>query len=371
VLQIALVELAIISVLATLTRSRPVAMGAIVVGSVALVVILGRQKGQWWPLRRVMAARYRRRRRAGRVVHADARLAALRWLAPGLTVHMSDAPDGAQIAVARDDAGWYAIAAVAPSASATGAEGLNLPLAALVSALVEAEQPAAVLQLVTHTVPAPSVGLDPKSLASRSYRELMQQCGRIPAQQTSWVSVRVDDRALAEAGARCAEDAAQAPAAVAALIRRMIKVLRRHGMSAHPLDLDGVLAALLHSCDLDPAEGTPRTQEKWRSWLSGRMAHRVYWVRDWPEVTKFGGRLLSALVNTPATATTVALIAVPDDDLVDVRCLVRVAARAQDLGRVCSALTKAARGCRADLSPLDGEQAPAVYATAPTGGGPR
>ncbi|WP_131792611.1 MULTISPECIES: hypothetical protein [Protofrankia] len=68
-----------------------------------------------------------------------------------------------------------------------------------------------------------------------------------------------------------------------------------------------------------------------------------------------------------------ALIMAPNDnnDLIDLRCLVRVAAPAADLDRTCQEIMNIAAQAHADLFPLDGEQAPAVYASAPTGGGVR
>jgi hypothetical protein len=68
------------------------------------------------------------------------------------------------------------------------------------------------------------------------------------------------------------------------------------------------------------------------------------------------------------------MILAPDGDpgdTVDLRCVVRVAAPPKELAGVVQAVEKGARLAGARLFPLDGEQGPAAYASAPTGGGAR
>jgi type VII secretion protein EccE len=372
VLQLVLVEAAIVAVLATLRSGLLVLAGAAVVSLAVLVPTLSRRQGRWWLERRLMTRQFHRRRRRSRrgARQQDPRLSALQTLAPGLTVADVAASDSSLVGVARDDAGWYAVAALAPSSSMREDPRAALPLDALAQVLSEARQPGAVLQVVTHTIPVPGGG----DAAGHSYRELAQRFGSttIPVDQVTWVAVRLDARTLAEAGPGSPEATAQAPAIVAGLLRRLIKQLRRYGLRAQALERDGLLAALARSCDLIPADPAAPSQprEDWRGWHSGRLVHRSYWLRGWPSLAQ-AGPLLDWLATAPAALASVALIVAPDGEDLDLRCLVRVAAPPERLTAVCEAVEGGARLAHAELFTLDGEQAPAVYASAPTGGGPR
>jgi type VII secretion protein EccE len=178
---------------------------------------------------------------------------------------------------------------------------------------------------------------------------------------------------LAEVGAGRDTDWAKAPAVVAALARRIGKSLRQVGITTQILDADALTGALSTSCDLRPGvqdPTSPNPREDRSQWYSGRLVHRSFWVRGWPQLDR-AALLLDWLSTMPAALISVALILVPDERGIDLRCLVRVAAPAAVLPRVTTALVRGARQARADLFPLDGVQGPAVYASAPTGGGPR
>jgi type VII secretion protein EccE len=371
VTQLLLAEAAIVAILVAFGRDPVVLVVAVLLGLLVLVVALGRRGGRWWLERRVMTWQFRRRRQARSPgTHKDPRLAALQWLAPGLAVEDLAAPDGSQIGVARDDSGWFAVAALAPSAAMRDDPRPPLPLDTLVTALADADQPGAVVQVVTHTVPAPA-GQD---ASGQSYRELLQRYGpvAVPVDRATWIVVRLDARSLAEAGADLSGQGAQAPAVVAALLRRLVKALRRGAVPVQPLDREGLIDALARSCDLIAADpSTPvRPREEWDAWHSGRLAHRSYWVRGWPSVTQITA-LLDWLATAPAALTSVVVILAPQGDDIDMRCLTRVAAAPEQLASVCDAVTRGARLAHAQLFELDGEQGPAVYASAPTGGGPR
>jgi type VII secretion protein EccE len=372
VVQLVLVEAAIVAILATL-RSGPLALaGAVVVSLAVLIPALTRRQGRWWLERRALAGQFRRRQQGSRGTSRpqDPRLSALHALAPGLSVADIAASDGSPVGVARDDAGWYAAAALTPTSSMRDDPRTPVPLDALAQVLSEARQPGAVVQVVTHTIPVPGGG----DLAGQSYRELAQRFGSVtvPVDQVTWVAARLDARTLAEAGSGSPDETAQAPAVVAGLLRSLVRNLRPYALDAEPLDRDGLLAALARSCDLLPAHPAAPSQprEDWRGWQSGRLVHRSYWLRGWPSLAQ-AGRLLDWLATAPAAMVSVALIVAADGDSLDLRCLVRVAAPPDRLNAVCEAVERGARQAHADLFKLDGEQAPAVYASAPTGGGPR
>ena len=377
VMQLLLVEAAVVAVAAALGRGPVVLAAAGGAALVLLAVALVRRDGRWWLERRLMARRYRQRRRSRPGARPDPRLTALRQLSPGLAVENIAAPDGAQVGVGRDDAGWYAVAAVVPSAPMRDAPMAGLPLDALLTTLAEAGQPGAVLQLVTHTVPAPGLAVDPGSPASQSYRQLLGQFGNAPVtvDRATWLAVRLDAQALAEAGADDVTEVDQAASLVAALVRRVAKALRHVGVPYQVLDAEGLLAALARSADLAPPPETGQPvlpREEWAVWHSAQLAHRTYWLRDWPDLGE-AGALLAMLTHTPAALTSIAVIVAPEEDAgpVDLRCLIRVAAPAAALDQVGRTLTRTMEQARAKLFPLDGEQGPAAYATAPTGGGPR
>ncbi|MFC4107221.1 type VII secretion protein EccE [Micromonospora zhanjiangensis] len=378
VTQLLLIEAVLVAIAAISPYGLLAVVPVVLVSVVLLGVVLARRKGRWWLERRIMTRQFRRRQQgvAGATLGADPRLAALRALAPGLVVENVTTSDGARIGVARDDAGWYAVASVAPDSPVDDGP-TTLPLEKLASTFVEADQPGAVLQLVTHTLPAPSIDTHPSSPAGHSYRQLLAQFGTVavPADRATWLAVRLDARTLAQALGDDPADLEQAPAVTAALIRRVTKSLHRDGIAHRLLDADGLLAALARSCDLEPT-GQPveavSPREEWTEWRSPRLAHRSYWVRGWPPVGQ-AGAVLGTLSGVPAAMTSVALILAQDDDngLLDLRGLVRVAAPAGELAQTCHGLTRAAQQVRAELFQLDGEQGPAVYATAPTGGGAR
>jgi type VII secretion protein EccE len=374
VTQLLVAEVAIISVLAVEIRSPSATSVAAVAAALVLGVTLGRWDGRWWIERRLLARRLRQRRSARRPSHQDARIAMLRTLAPRLAIDVNDGPEADEIAVARDDAGWFAAVAVTDGSSLVDEpSAAGLPLDALAATISDAEQPGAVVQAVIHTVSAPTIHIDEAQPASASYRELLQRYGAVPADRVIWVAVRLDARALAEAGARSYEDVEQAPAVVAALARRVAKALRRAGFAGRVLDRDALLDALARSCDIDAVAGaeTPGwPRERWHTWHSGRMAHRSCWLQGWPGLDR-AHRLLDSMAAAPTTMTSLALILAPGPDGVDVRCLLRAAAAPKAINKTCRALNRAARSLHSELFWLDGEQGPAVYATAPTGGGPR
>lgn len=375
--QLLLAEAVLVAVLLALTRNAVLGAAVGVVGLLVLLLALARRRGRWWLERQLMTRQYRRRRRAASPVAGDdPRLAALQRLAPGLTVENVAVADGAQVGVARDDAGWYAVAAVTPTRSTRDDQG-GIPLEALAAALADADQPGVALQVVTQTVPAPALDAHPSSAAGQSYRQLLTRFGAVPvpADRETWVAVRLDARSLAESVADGDADLDAAPALVAALVRRIAKALRHDGVAHRLLDADALLAALARTCDLEPVapSGEPaQPREDWSTWHSARLAHRSFWLRGWPPLEQ-ASALLNWLSTAPAAMTNVALVLAPDENhrMIDLRALVRVSAPAADLDAICQALVSGAGQARADLFPLDGEQGPAVYASAPTGGGAR
>jgi type VII secretion protein EccE len=250
----------------------------------------------------------------------------------------------------------------------------------LARTLAATGQAGVLLQVVSQGNPAPAATVHPTTPAARSYRDLLTEVGSGPApvDRVRWLVVRLEARLLAVAGA-VGDVSDRAPAVAAALLRRAVRTLQRVGLTVTPLDGPGLLAAVHHCCGLDEGRDTPR--EEWGGWHSGQLTHVTYWISQWPAPAQVPA-LLRTLAEVPAAQTTISTtIAVPPADLsedtldaplgeAELRCLVRIAVPSERVAEVHAAVLQCADGCGARVHRLDGEHAPAVYATAPTGGGP-
>jgi type VII secretion protein EccE len=381
--QLFVVELALIAVISVLRSPLVVVIAGSGGALLIVIVLLARWRGRWWTERMVLSSRYRRRRGVAADGSQDGRLRGLRRLAPGLTVENTTASDESQVGVGVDDAGWYAALVIGDPNTLRGESAGQLPVQLLTRQIAELGQPGASLQVVVHTVPTPHADLDPRCLVATSYRELSARDGQVPASRTVWVAARIDARTLAEAMIGGADETAQVPTTVAAMIRRVGRALERAGVANTVLDAGGLLDALAHSCDIgrQPAPSATAPHEEWTSWRSARYAHVSYWLRQWPALpapgSPAGGNgpgtgttwLLRGPAIAGAAATSVALLIEPAEEGVRLRCVTRVTASPNVLEAGCMSLLRAADQAGADLYRLDGEHAPAVYASAPTGGG--
>ena len=206
VLQVFLAEAALLGLLAVLGLLLAVFFVVGLIGLLLLIVVLARQNGRWWLERRLLTWQFRKRvHSAPPAQSADVRLTYLRTLAPRLSLEEIPVGDDSVVGVARDDAGWFAVAEIASKAAMADGPSEGLPLDLLVSALNDTDQPGATLQVVTHTMAAPSLDLNAALPAAYSYKELMQRFGpSIPIDRQTWIAVRLDARPLAEAGAAAA-----------------------------------------------------------------------------------------------------------------------------------------------------------------------
>ncbi|MBK1783475.1 type VII secretion protein EccE [Prauserella cavernicola] len=314
-----------------------------VVGVLAVVLTFGRSHGRWWSEHLLLWLRYRGRLGAAGDGDGDVRLSAVRELVPDLVVENIDGPGGAPLGMGSDGAGWFTALEVVPAPEDRTRP--PLPLAALARLVREAEQSGAVLQVVTHTVP-----------------------GAGPPDGAIWVAVRLDSGAVAESMVDDADVRVDVPAVLAELTRRAGRVLRRRGLGTRLLSSDELLDALTRSCGLGSTAA--RVGERWDSWQAGDVRHGCFWLESWPDAER-GTALLAALRELPARQTSLTLLLEPVGDGMALRCLVRVAAVAADYERACASARQLAERLGGRLFRLDGEHAPAVYATAPSGGGAR
>jgi type VII secretion protein EccE len=370
VVQLVIVELLLLAVLVAVGRNLLVAAAVAVVAVLVVVVVFGRSRGRWWT--ETMLLRWQRRQRSGaRLVRDDDhRLVALRGLMPDLTVRTVEGPGSAgPVGVARDGSGWFAAVAVLPPEGMRGDPQGSVPLDELARLVIDTEQPGVVLQVLTQTVPAPASVVGVNGRCATSYQELMQASGSVVAcDRSTWVALRLDTREVAAASVGSATSEGDMQATVAALIRSMGKRLRRVGLHAEVLTADGLLDALSRSCDLTHQDTSVRAREDWDAWHSTSMSHACFWVQSWPSLANTGA-LLMRLAGVPAHMTSVAMILEPHQGGIELRCLTRVSAPREVLAQACRQMIVTADQMGAKLFRLNGEQAPAVYATAPTGGG--
>jgi type VII secretion protein EccE len=355
-----LVQAALLVAAGTLAGRHWLAGAAAAVGALTVLALL-RRRGRWGTEHAGIVWRYRRRRASSAITTTNP----LHRLAPDLAIDEVNAGDAGPAGVGSDDSGWFAVVELTPPSGPWAEAWPPMPLARLLRAVTDADQPGVSLQLVTATVGSP-LGAE---TGAASYRALQLSCGGVPVDRLRWLVVHLDLEtvALAVADVGMAE-ADRAVQTVAALAHRLVRAVDRLGQPGRVLDAAGLSAALRRSLDLDGP--TTPVRESWRGWRSAELVHVTYWVRDWPALT---GRTdaLDRIGAVGAARSSVAVRIRPHGDQAELRCLVRVASPAPAIRTVCAALTRAANSAGLRLFRLDGEQAPAAYASAPTGGGPR
>lgn len=306
-----------------------------VLGLAVLILMFGRGGGRWWSESFLLWLRFRAREGSAGESRDDPRLTALSELAPDLVVEDIAGPGDTELGMGSDGAGWFAVLEVAVPGPLP-----PVPLGALSGIAAESEQAGVVIQVVSH---------------------------RDPRGNVLWVAVRLDAQQVAESMVDSAGDDVDVPAVLAEVTRRAERALRRRGLVARLLDADGVVEALSRSCDLLPGA---RIRENWQAWHSARLAHGCFWVEAWPDAER-GTSLLAAFLEVPAALVSVALLLEPANDGTSLRCLVRIAIPPERYQQLSELVTQIAGRAGARLSRLDGQHAPAVYASAPSGGGAR
>lgn len=308
-------------------------------GVLAVAVLFGRSGGRWWTENLVLWAGYRWRSDAHPPHRSDPRLAALSTLAPEVAVEGILGPNDSQLGMGSDGAGWFVVFEL----ETVGRLGVQppIPLTALVGIAADAEQPGVVVQLVTHT----------------NVRE-----------HVSWVVVRLDARAVADSLVDHPDGQVDIPAVLSEVSRRVERLFRRRGLTVGPLGPDDLLDALARSCDLGAMSSSASPREEWGVWRSRHLAQVCFWVRSWPDPDR-GTGLLAALSELPAPLVSIAITMAPGHETTHLRCLVRVGALPDRIDEICARVDQLAGSAGAVVSRLDGQHGPAVYASAPTGGG--
>jgi type VII secretion protein EccE len=385
--QILIAELSFFAIIAAATQGLIPALVTTLIAGALLIVAFARRQNRWWLEHRALTRDHRRRSAARREFEAGPALAALRTIAPGLTVSdlaprssrpdltrssrpETDSPNDKPTGVARDEAGWFGVV--------TLDQPTPVPLDTLISALAATDQPGVTLELVTHTVPAPTPDLPPQSPAVASYRQLTEPTTPPPAFRESSISVRIDAKTLAESVLDHTADPAGAADLTAALTRKIATTLRRQGIAGQVLNAAELLAILARSCDTETTGTGKAPVEEWTHWRSTHLIHRTYWLASWPHAITEIGPLLTWASTAPAAQTSVALVMEASrggtrragDGDIAIRAFIRLATRPDaDLNSLDGVLREGVRRAGGELRALDGEHGPAAYVTAPTGGG--
>jgi type VII secretion protein EccE len=344
--QIVVVQLAAAVALAAYPQPDVVFLPVLGVCLAVAAATLAPRGHRWWyeDVPRRWALRRRRRRRPPTGV--DPRLAAL---APGLVIEeITDR--GLQIGIGMDSDGWYAALAVGDPAGGPARPDR------LVQLLSQASAPVSALQVVHHTVPAPTMVS--------------------PAGEQTWVGMRL---AAADAPVESASRGGGvegAHRAIAAAVGRIGRTLRASGYTTHVLTAQELVAAIAAVGGWDPTRPTTGVRgqpEQWNGWRGADAAHICFRVSGrlvMPELYESlsGTRAMSATVSVrfppapePAAEGTPAPAGAPV-----LHGLLRVATGDGIVDATADEVSEGARRRGLALRRLDGQHGPAVYACAPT-----
>jgi type VII secretion protein EccE len=372
VAHVVILELAVAAVaLAAVAGNLPVLA---VVSATALVLVLsvfGRADGRWiyeWVITR---SRLRRRRAASSRLKALAATqpaaVALASLSPRLTIR-TVADRGRSIGVGQDGDGWFAAVALATWDDVWGQRDVRLELERLVRLLDETVMPVSSVQVLTYQTVTPSGFVD-ESAVARSYRELLAAEG-CPVEQAVWLSVRLSPADAAEAAATRGGGLEGVDRALAATVGRIEKILASAGITNQALDADGLREAMSFCSGLESMPPTSANghlpRERWTTWSAGGLTHACFTVTHW--ASEPSPELVRQLGQVPAFAVAVAMILRPYGEQAGLLGIVRVTAPHDKLRGAARQLNRVAGRLGLRLRRLDGEQAPGVYATMPTGG---
>jgi type VII secretion protein EccE len=267
------------------------------------------------------------------------------------------------VGIGLDEEGWFAAMAVAPANTNAGRTSARAPC--LDSLVRHAGDRISVQVLVQHSTAATDV--DPMSLCARSYQELRSALGVAPV--AVWIVLRLASRDARAGAARDVSAGRQLRSALA----RVGTGLNSQGLRHRVLDGPELGATLRRSRIGPDHAGTPAAtpHESWRRWRTGRFAHVSFGATRWP--TRVPPDLLTELGRVGHgievwISMVLAEVRAPDRPRgpSGMRLVVRIVAPVERIGDAARRLRAHARALGVSLVRLDGEQGPAVYATAPT-----
>lgn len=362
--QIVALEIALVAVAAALAGPVWLAAGVGIGALILLALVFARRDGHWWYESLRLRRQFRRRtRRAAELARRSA--PALARLMPDLTV--TSVPDRrARFGVGQDDYGFFAALEVLPSRDGQHA---GVALDQLAELLTNDSVPVSTLQAVIHVVPAPTSVLDRRAPAMHSYLELLGNAF-VPAELRVWVAGRLSPADARAAGDVRGSGVAGVHRALAAVVGRVNKALQASGASTRVLDaaeLTAAVEAVAGMADV-AVDGTAAATEEWRGWKTADAVHVCFAVTELPRlplsdfVAQLGRhQLLSFTLSIELGSRA--------DGKVSVTGLLRISAHPGAIDETTRRVVEFCRGSGVRLRRLDGQHGPAVYATAPTGGG--
>ncbi|MEV0650220.1 type VII secretion protein EccE [Phytomonospora sp. NPDC050363] len=371
--QLIVLELACAGVLLASALPREWFIASAAVAVLILAVTFGRGGGRWWYSSVTVWQRLRSRRRV------DGRMAAAAeptTVAPDGVADFGPRPRlatiterGGDLGVAFDGSGWYSAMAVET------AEAQAAVFEVLAGVLSHSGAPVSSLQMLTQTVPAPSTGLDHDVLCAQSYRELLDGHQTV-AHRESWCVVRLDVRDAAPVAAGRGGGERGVHRALTSAVSRLTKGGEGLGVRLRPLGEAELARSLRQSIggETVAAAVADDVAEHWDTWRTGTLSQVTYALHGRVAEPLLIRRLWTSVTELPADFTTVSvnmrrLSERRGDHRLNVQCLVRLAADEEQIEELCARLVELARMYRVRLRRCDGEQGPAVYASALTGSG--
>lgn len=273
------VVLVAITVLVLQRQIWSIALAALVLLAALLLTIPvnGRTLTTTVRIRRRFAARRRGKVDTPDVAHELVPLA--QWV-PGLELtQIKDAHDG-EIGVVADGQSWSGLLEVTADNSLFTDRGSNLDLAVLGSLNQQDDVVFAGIQVVTFTVPGPSIAMLPEnSPAAAAYREVVGEATP-PAIRRTWIALRLDPRLCLEAVDRRGSGQVGVFATLRFGLHRAQATLKRHGMITEPLDPLGIadVLALTTGATADHG-GAERSSEDWEQWICDTLIHETRELR--------------------------------------------------------------------------------------------
>jgi type VII secretion protein EccE len=194
-----------------------------------------------------------------------------------------------------------------------------------------------------------------------------------PALQAGWLALRISAATALDGAGRAAGTGKAGLDRVQRVLRRAVdravETLHGLGVTAHPLDEDGLRATLGLATAARPATPGGPTEpatEGWTGWQCAGAGHTSYAVREWPGAGL--AQLLGALATVPAQVVTLSVTVNTSRTEPALSGLIRITeptiGAARQAGDITAAAVAAGGG---RLVRLDGQQAGAVLATLPLG----
>jgi hypothetical protein len=239
----------------------------------------------------------------------------------------------------------------------------------LAELLVNEHLPVTAVQIVATTVPAPAPGAETGSPSRRSYMELLKD-RPIVADHSLRVVARISGADAVAASAARGGGLAGVQRALAAALGRVTATISSSKCAVETLDARQLGEAMLYS--LYPTGVDPRDEtaivEQWQAWHGKNLVHRTWRLKAWPRIplSELHDRLVFTGVQTVATSLTIRKDSEGTQPVAEL--LIRLVMAPAELAASDDRLALALRAVNISAEPVDGRQAAAAYASAPTAG---